>query len=66
MKPEVRNNAMPNVLIKPHFSWPPVITDFIRKTKRELYDEKLKNVAAASVLHSAAVGAFVAGDAGPL
>ena len=66
MKPEVRNNAMTNVLIKPHFSWPPVITDFIRKTKRELCDEKFKDVAAASVLHSAAVGGFVAGDVGPL
>jgi len=41
VKPEVRNNAMTSVLIKPHFFFAPVITDFIRNTKRELYDEKL-------------------------
>jgi len=43
VKLEVRNNAMTSVLIKPHFFWAPIITDFIRNTKRELYDEKLED-----------------------
>ena len=43
VKPEVRNNAMTSVLIKPHFFLAPIITDFIRNTKRELYDEKLED-----------------------
>ena len=42
VKPKVRNNAMTSVLIKPH-SLAPIITDFIRNTKRELYDEKLED-----------------------
>jgi len=32
-----------SVLIKPHFFLAPIITDFIRNTKRELYDEKLED-----------------------
>jgi len=44
VKPKVRNNAMTSVLIKPHFFLAPFITDFIRNTKRELYDEKLEDV----------------------
>jgi len=43
VKPEVRNNAMTSVLIKPHCFLVPIITDFIRDTKRELYDEKLED-----------------------
>jgi len=54
VKPEVRNNAINSVLIKPHFFWclssadqtafvlAPIITDFNRNTKRELYDGKLE------------------------
>ena len=41
VKPEVRNNAMTSVLIKPHFL-APIITDFTRNTKIELHDEKLE------------------------
>jgi len=43
VKPEIRNNAMSSVLIKPHFFLAPNITDFIRNTKREFYDEKLED-----------------------
>ena len=43
VKPEVRNNAMTSVLVKPHVFLSPIITDFIRNTKRELYDEKLED-----------------------
>ena len=43
VKPEVRNNAMTRVLIKPHFFLAPIITDFIPNTKRELYGEKLED-----------------------
>jgi len=43
VKPEVRDNAMTSVLIKPHFVLAPIITNFIRNTKRELYDEKLED-----------------------
>ena len=43
MKPEVRNNAMTSVLIKPHFFLAHIITDFIQNTKRELYDEKIED-----------------------
>ena len=43
MKSEVRNNAMTSVLIKLLFFLAPIITDFIRNTKRELYDEKLED-----------------------
>jgi len=42
VKPEVRNNAMTNVLIKPHF-FGVYITDFIRNTKKEVYDEILED-----------------------
>ena len=42
VKPEVQNNAMTSVLIKPLFLVP-IITDFIRNTKRKLYDEKLED-----------------------
>jgi hypothetical protein len=34
---------MTSVLIKPHFFLAPIITDFIRNTKRDLYDEKLED-----------------------
>ena len=34
---------MSSVLIKPHFFLAPNITDFIRNTKREFYDEKLED-----------------------
>ena len=40
VKPEVRNNAMTSVLIKPLFFLAPIITDFIRNTSREIYDEE--------------------------
>ena len=43
VKPEVRNNAMTSVLIKPINFLAPIITDFIRNTKRELYDENLED-----------------------
>ena len=43
VKPEVRNNTMISVLMKLHFFLAPNITDFIRNTKRELYDEKLED-----------------------
>ena len=43
MKLEVRNFAMTSVLNKPHFFLAPIITDFIRNTQRELYDEKLED-----------------------
>ena len=43
MKPKVRNNAMTSVLIKPHFFLAHIITDFIRNTKRELFDENLED-----------------------
>ena len=39
VKPEVRNNAMTSVLIKPHFFLAPIITDFIRNTKITLWWE---------------------------
>ena len=42
-RPDIFNNAMTSVLIKPHFFWAPIITDFIRTIKRELYDEKLED-----------------------
>ena len=42
VKPEVRNNAMTSVLIKPHFFLAPIITDH-SNPKRELYDEKLED-----------------------
>jgi len=42
-RPDILNNAMTSVRIKPHFFWAPIITDFIRTTKRELYDEKLED-----------------------
>jgi len=43
VEPEVRNNAMTSIMIKPHFFLAPIITDFVRNTKRELYDEKLED-----------------------
>jgi len=43
LKPEVRNNAMTSILIKLNLFLATIITDFIRNTKRELYDEKLEN-----------------------
>ena len=44
VKPEVQNkNAMKSVLIKPHFFLAPIITDHIRNTKWELYDEKVED-----------------------
>ena len=44
VKPEVRNNSMIRVLIKPHHIFlAPIITDFIRNTNRELHDEKLED-----------------------
>jgi len=43
VKPAVRNNAMTSVLIKLHFFLAPILTDFIRNKKRELYDEKLED-----------------------
>ena len=42
VKPEVQKNAMTSVLIKPLF-FGHIIKDFIRNTKRELYDEKLED-----------------------
>ena len=44
VKSEVRNNAMTSILIKPYFFWRlSSRTDFIRNTKRKLYDEKLED-----------------------
>ena len=43
VKPEVRNNAMTSILIKPYFFLAPIITVFIRNQKRELYDEKIED-----------------------
>ena len=43
VKPEFRNNTMTSVLIKLHFFLAPIITDFIRNTKKELYTEKLED-----------------------
>jgi len=34
---------MTSVLIKPHLFWASIITEFIRNTKREPYDEKLED-----------------------
>ena len=40
VKPEVRDNAMTSVLIKPHISWR--LSSQISLPQRELYDEKLE------------------------
>jgi len=43
VKPDVRNNAMTSVLVKPHFSWRLSSQISFETLKRELYDEKLED-----------------------
>jgi len=42
VKPEVRNNAMTSILIKPHFFWRLSSQISFEIQKRELDDEKLE------------------------